>query len=140
MAKENGELWRKIEEKEIVSLLLNKTWTSVQTPPEEITMKSLSLSNGFTRSNGMQLAESSGIRRVSGAKGYKQKHGVDFEEVFNAPVSRHVTVRALLAVAVVDYLEVKQLDVKTAFLNGELEEETWADQPKGSEVGVLTRS
>jgi hypothetical protein len=44
-------------------------------------------------------------------------------------------VRALLAVAVVDYLEVEQLDVKTAFLNGELEEIVWADQPEGFEVG-----
>jgi hypothetical protein len=60
------------------------------------------------------------------AKGFKQKNGVDYEEVF-APVSRHPTVRALLAVAVVRDREIKQLDIKMVFVNGDLEEEIWCD-------------
>jgi hypothetical protein len=52
-----------------------------------------------------------------------------------APVSWHVTVRTLLVVAAAKDLEVEQLDVKTAFLNGNLEEEIWMKQPEGFEVG-----
>lgn len=67
-------------------------------------------------------------------KGFKQKKGVDYKEVF-APVSRHVTLRSLLAVAAVRDLEVDQLDIKTAFLNGDLEEEIWMEQPELFETG-----
>jgi hypothetical protein len=51
---------------------------------------------------------------------------IQYAEVF-APVSPHPTVRALLAVAAVRDLEIKQLDIKMAFLNGYLEEEIWCD-------------
>jgi hypothetical protein len=130
MAGEDAELWRKAEEEEIASLLENKTW-SVQTPPEGVKPVPVKWDNKIKRD------ATGGIERYKArlcAKGYKQKHGVDFEEVF-APISRHPTVRALLAVAAIEDLEVEQLDVKTAFLNGELEEEIWAAQPKDFEVG-----
>lgn len=53
------------------------------------------------------------------AKGYVQKWGVDCEEVF-APVTRLETIRLLLALAVKNGWEVHHLDVKTAFLNGDI--------------------
>jgi hypothetical protein len=56
------------------------------------------------------------------AKGYVQKQGIDFEEVF-APVARLDTVRMILALAANRGWQVHHLDVKTAFLNGDLEEE-----------------
>ena len=55
------------------------------------------------------------------AKGYVQKQGVDFEEVF-APVARLESVRLLLAIAAYHSWEVHHMDVKSAFLNGELKE------------------
>jgi hypothetical protein len=58
------------------------------------------------------------------AKGYVQKEGIDFEEVL-APVSRLDSVRLLLAVAAQEKWEVHHLDVKLAFLNGELKEEVY---------------
>ena len=64
------------------------------------------------------------------AKGYVQKHGIDYEEVF-APVTRLETVRLLLALAAKNSWEVHHLDVKSAFLNGELQEEVYVTQPKG---------
>ena len=58
------------------------------------------------------------------AKGYAQKHGVDFDEVF-APVARLETVRLLLAMAANGGWEVHHMDVKSAFLNGDLLEEVY---------------
>ena len=55
------------------------------------------------------------------AKGYAQRFGVDFEEVF-APVARIETVRVLLALAAQGGWEVHHMDVKSAFLNGDLSE------------------
>jgi hypothetical protein len=64
------------------------------------------------------------------AKGYAQRAGVDFDEVF-APVARLDSVRVLLAVAAHHGWEVHHLDVKSAFLNGDLIEEVYVSQPPG---------
>ncbi|KAF0912085.1 hypothetical protein E2562_012984, partial [Oryza meyeriana var. granulata] len=64
------------------------------------------------------------------AKGYVQKAGIDFEEVF-APVARMESVRLLLAVAAHAGWGVHHMDVKSAFLNGELAEEVYVQQPPG---------
>lgn len=64
------------------------------------------------------------------AKGYVQRAGVDFDEVF-APVARLDSVRLLMAIAAQQSWEVHHLDVKSAFLNGELAEEVYVVQPPG---------
>ena len=64
------------------------------------------------------------------AKGYVQREGVDFEEVF-APVARMETVRLLLTLAAHSSWEVHHMDVKSAFLNGDLAEEVYVAQPPG---------
>ena len=63
------------------------------------------------------------------AKGYRQRENVDFFDTYS-PVTRVTSIRALLSLAVVHKLIVHQMDVKTTFLNGDLEEETYMDQPK----------
>ena len=63
------------------------------------------------------------------AKGYTQKEGEDFFDTYS-PVARLTTIRVLLSLAASYGLIVHQMDVKTAFLNGELEE-IYMDQPDG---------
>ena len=63
-------------------------------------------------------------------KGYAQQFGVDFFDTF-APVARLDTIRLLLALSAHQNWKVYQLDVKSAFLNGFLEEEIYVEQPEG---------
>ena len=71
--------------------------------------------------------------RLLVAKGYIQRHGIDFEEVF-APVARIETVRFLISLAAFNEWEIHHLDVKTAFLHGDLKEVVYVCQPEGFEV------
>ena len=61
------------------------------------------------------------------AKGCSQKEGIDYEETF-APTSKMTTIRARVAAAAIKGWKVHQLDIKTAFLNGDLEEEVYVTQ------------
>ena len=64
------------------------------------------------------------------AKGFLQKYGVDFEETF-APVAKFTSIRIILSLAAQYKLVLHQMDVKTAFLNGLLDEEIYMKQPEG---------
>ncbi|GJT92542.1 putative reverse transcriptase domain-containing protein [Tanacetum coccineum] len=64
------------------------------------------------------------------AKGFRQEEGLDFKESF-APVSMLEAIRIFLANAASKNMTVYQMDVKTAFLNGELKEEVYVSQPEG---------
>ena len=64
------------------------------------------------------------------AKGYSEIPGIDFNDVFS-PVVKHSSIRALLSIVAMRDYELDQLDVKTAFLHGELEEDIYMDQPEG---------
>ena len=70
------------------------------------------------------------------AKGHAQREGVDFEEVF-APVARMEIVCLFIALAAHNNWEVHHMDVKTAFLNGELVEEVYVAQPPGYIVAEM---
>jgi hypothetical protein len=64
------------------------------------------------------------------AKGYSQVEGIDFGEIFS-PVSKLTSIRFILSVVVAFDFEVEQMDVKTTFLHGDLEEEIYMKQPEG---------
>ena len=64
------------------------------------------------------------------AKGYNQEYGIDYKEVL-APVAQHDTIRLIIAVAAQHSWPIYQLDVKSAFLQGDLQEQVHADQPPG---------
>lgn len=75
------------------------------------------------------------------AKYYKQRQGVDYEEVF-APIARMDTIHLLISLVAQNHWKIHQLDVKSAFLNGILEEDVYIEQPmryvvKGHEDKVL---
>ena len=63
-------------------------------------------------------------------QGFRQKPGIDYFDTY-APVARISTKRLLIALAVIHNLVVYQMDVKTAFLDGELDQEVYMNQPKG---------
>jgi len=64
------------------------------------------------------------------AKGFTQKPGIDYQEIFS-PVVRYESIRTLLAMAAERDLKIEQFDIKTAFLHGDLHEEIYMDIPEG---------
>ena len=112
--------------KEIESIEKNLTWSLVKLP---VGHKAIGLKWVFKLkkdSDGEIIKHKA--RLV--VKGYVQRQGIDFDEVF-APVTRLDTVRVMLAVAANRGWQVHHLDVKSAFLNGELQEEVYVSQPEG---------
>ena len=63
-------------------------------------------------------------------KGYKKKGGQDYFDTYS-PVTRISSIQMLIAIAAIHNLEIHHMDVKTAFLNGDLDEEIYMEQPKG---------
>jgi len=64
------------------------------------------------------------------AKGFTQKDDIDYKEIFS-PISRKDSFKIIMALVAHYDLELHQMDVKTAFLNGDLEENVYMDQPMG---------
>jgi hypothetical protein len=67
------------------------------------------------------------------ARGFSQKEGIDYEETF-APVARYTSIRTIIALAAKMKWKLHQMDVKTTFLNGVIEEKVYTEQPQGFEV------
>jgi hypothetical protein len=68
-------------------------------------------------------------------KGFEQMEGIDFNEVFS-PVVNHTSIRVMLAIVALFGLELEQLDVKTAFIHGYLDEKIYMTQPQGFSAPV----
>jgi hypothetical protein len=115
---------------ELQSINKNKTRSLVKLPPGH---RSIGLKWVFKLKRNVEGEIVKHKARLV-AKGYVQKHGVDYDEVF-APVARLDTVRLFLAMAANWGWEVHHLDVKTAFLNGNLVEDVYVSQPDGYAVG-----
>ena len=116
--------WHKAMESEIQALEERKVWELVDLPQDRKPIKCRWVYDVKTdgRKRGRLVA-----------KGFSQIHGIDFEETFS-PVARFETVRLLLAVSALEDWEIEALDVKTAFLYGELDEELYMEQPEGFQV------
>ena len=114
---------------ELDALSKNHTWDLVTLPPGKSVVGCKWIYKIKTRSDGS--IERYKARLV--AKGFTQEYGIDYEETF-APVARISSVRALLAVAAANKWNLFQMDVKNAFLNGDLSEEVYMQPPPGLSV------
>ena len=122
----NSKQWSKATKEEIDSLSKNETWELVDLPSGKNIVGSKWIFKHKRDANG-------NINRFKArlvAQGYSQEYGLDYDEVF-APVAKYNSIRTVLAIANELDLEVHQMDVKTAFLNGDLDCEIYMNQPEG---------
>ena len=120
MNPDNVDFWTPGIAKEHDCLLRNKTWTLVKREPS---MHVLPSKYVFRVKNGGPKARLVAI-------GCRQLYGVDYLETF-APVVKLTTIRTILALAAAHDLECEQMDVTTAFLNGDLDEDIYMQIPEG---------
>ena len=121
--------WMKAMHKEIRSLQKNGTYKLVELPKGKRPLKCKWVFKLKKDGNGKLVRYKS--RLV--VKGFEQKKGIDFDENFS-PVVKMTSIRTILSMTTSLDLEVQQLDVKTASLHGDLEEEIYMEQPEGFEV------
>ncbi|WJZ88203.1 hypothetical protein VitviT2T_007528 [Vitis vinifera] len=108
------------------SIMSNQTWELVDLPPGS---KPIGCKWVFRRKYHIDgMIQTFKARLV--AKGFKQRECIDYFDTY-APVARTTSIRILFALASIHNLFVHQMDVKTAFLNGNLNEEVYMEQPKG---------
>ncbi|CAI7910723.1 unnamed protein product, partial [Closterium sp. NIES-54] len=124
------EAWLASREDEFQSHMENETWTLTNLPQGRKALDCTWVLRVKTDAEGR--LERRKTRLV--IKGFQQREGIDFQEVF-APVAKAPTLRLLLAVAAVCGWKVEQMDVKTAFLYGVVDEEIYMKQPEGYDDG-----
>lgn len=115
---------------EMQALKRNKTWVLVEPPPNVTILQNRWV---FKLKAGENRAYNKHKARIV-VKGYLQKPGLDYGEIFS-PVARYDSIRSLLAIATQYNMHLKQFDVKTAFLHGELKETVYMHQPEGFQDG-----
>ena len=117
--------WQTAIDDELASLMQHNCWTLVPLPPGARAVGSRLI---LERKRDLRYK----ARLV--AQGFSQRAGIDYDDTY-APVSGYTTLRSFLAVVAAQDLEMRQLDIKTAFLNGELEEVVYMRQPQGYSIG-----
>ena len=126
MSSVDSEKWQSAMKSEMDSMYINQVWTLVEAPKD---VKPIECKWIYKRKIGADgQVETYKARLV--AKGFRQRQGIDFDETFS-PVALFKSIQILLAIAAYYDYEIWQMDVKTAFLNGKLEEEVYMTQPEG---------
>lgn len=120
------ENWMRAMEEELDRIENNNTWELVPRPKD----KNFIGTKWMFRNKLNEAGEVVRNKDRLVCKGYSQKEGIDYEETFS-PVARLEVVRLLPAYASYKDLKVYQMDVKSAFLNGDLEEKVYIEQPDG---------
>nr|ABA95820.1 retrotransposon protein, putative, unclassified [Oryza sativa Japonica Group] len=126
---EKHDNWIKAMEDEIHMIEKNNTWELVDRPRDREVI-------GVKWVYKTKLNLDGSVQKYKArlvAKGFKQKPGIDYYETY-APVARLETIRTIIALAAQKRWKIYQLDVKSAFLNGYLDEEIYVEQPEGFSV------
>ncbi|GJV88435.1 retrovirus-related pol polyprotein from transposon TNT 1-94 [Tanacetum coccineum] len=124
--------WVRAMEEEMSSLKKNHTWELVDQPPGQ---KLVSCKWLYKIKEGIEGVQKPRYKARLVARGFTQRAGIDYNEVFS-PVVRHTSIRVILSLTACEDYELEQLDVKTAFLHGNLEETIYMRQPPGFEEGT----
>ena len=122
----DADLWKEVVQSEMDFIMSNETWEVVDHPYGCKPIGCKCMFKKKLRLDG--TIEKYKARLV--AKGYTQKEGEDYFDTYS-PVARLTTIRVLLSLAASHGLLVHHMDVKTTFLNGELEKEIYMDQLDG---------
>ena len=117
-------------DEELERIEKNNTWELVPRPKDKNVIGTKWIFKNKLNENGEVIRNKA--RLV--CKGYAQEEGIDFEETF-APVARLEAIRMFLALSSFQKFKVFQMDVKSSFLNGDLEEEVYIEQPDGFILG-----
>ena len=112
---------------EMESLNKNKTWELPEFPKGK---KLIGCKWVFRKMEVVSKKEGERFKSRLVVKGYSQRHGIDYDEVFSLMV-RHTSIRVVLALVAHQDLELEQLDVKTTFIHGNLDEEIFMEQAEG---------
>ncbi|XP_072066951.1 uncharacterized protein [Arachis hypogaea] len=126
MASRDSAFWKEVINDEMDSILSNNTWVLVDLPPGS---KPIGCKWVFRRKYNTDGSLQTFKARLV-AKGFRQQEGLDYFDTY-APVARMTSIRALIALASIHKLHIHQIDVKTAFLNGDLNEEIYVEQLEG---------
>ncbi|CAM8966649.1 unnamed protein product [Rhodiola kirilowii] len=118
--------WKEVINDEMDSIIGNNTWILVDLPPAHKPLGNKWIFRKKMKVDG--TIDKFKARLV--IQGFRQKYGMDYFDT-NAPVARISTIRSLIALASIHKLLVHQMDVKTAFLNDDLEDEIYMKQPEG---------
>ena len=119
--------WLTTMKEEIASLKKNDTWVLVDKPTNKKLVGSKWV---FKLNEWITGVEKSRYKARLVVKGFTQREGVDFNEVFS-PVVKYSSIRVLLAITAALDLELDHMDVKTTFLHGNLDEEILMSQLEG---------
>ena len=119
-------LWKEVINIELDSILKNKTWKLVHLPSGA---KLIGYKWIFKRKHLSNVSIEKYKARLV-AKGFSQKQNIDYFDTF-AHVIRIFSIRILIALASIHKLFIHQMDFKTAFLDGDSEEEIYISQPEG---------
>lgn len=131
MSRGDASSWKAAMEDELSSLDENGTWDLVELPPGRKPVKSMWVFKIKRNHEGDIVRHKA--RLV--AKGCSQRYGIDYVETYS-PVVRHTSLRFLFALAVKMNLKIDQMDAVTAFMQGDLNEEIYLEQPDGFNDGT----
>ena len=126
MASSESNLWLDVMKVEMHLMYVNKFWKLVDIPEG---IKPVGCKWIYKKKMGPDGNVKTFKARLV-AKGYTQQEGIDYEETFS-PVMMLKSFRILLSIAAALYYEIWQMDVKTALLNGNLDERIYMAQPDG---------